>query len=80
MHFGSRNSNHIYYMRGNHLQVVKEESNLRVTISSDIKHANHCKNADNKANTMLGFISRNFEYKTPEVMLSLHNSMVRPHL
>lgn len=27
---------------------------------------------------MLGFISRNC--KTPEVMLSLYNSMVRPHL
>ena len=29
---------------------------------------------------MLGFIARNFEHKTPEVVLSLYNSMVRPHL
>ncbi len=63
-------------MCGNPLLVVKEESDLGVTISSDLKHANHCKNAYNKANIMLGFISRYFEYKTPEVMLSLYNSMV----
>ncbi len=67
-------------MRGNPLKVVKGESDLGVTISSDLKHVNHCKNAYNKANTMLGFISRKFEYKTPEVMLSLYNSMIRPHL
>ncbi len=29
---------------------------------------------------MLGFVARNFEYKTPGVMLSLHNSLVRPHI
>ncbi len=67
-------------MRGNPLQVVEEESDLGVTISSDLKHANHCKNAYNKANTMLGFISRDFSYKTPEVIVSLYNSLVRPHL
>ncbi len=80
MHFGSRNSNHTYYMSGNPLQVVKEGSDLGVTISSDLKHVNPCKKAYNKANTMLGFISRNFESKTPEVMLSLYNLLVRPHL
>ncbi len=80
MHFGFRNSNHTYYMRGNPLQVLKQESDLGVTINSDLKHANHFKEAYSKADTMLGFITRNFEYKTPEVMLSLYNSMVRPHL
>ena len=29
---------------------------------------------------MLGFIARNFEYKIPQVMLSLYNFMVRPYL
>ncbi|XP_050725194.1 uncharacterized protein LOC127002931 [Eriocheir sinensis] len=62
------------------LPSFQEEKDLGVTISSDLKHANHCKKAYNKANTMLGFIARNFECKTPDVMLSLYNSMVRPHL
>ncbi len=80
IHFGSINSNHTYYMHGTYLHVLQEESDLGVTISSDLKHADHCKEAYNKANTMFGFISRNFEYKTPEVMLSFYNSMVRPYL
>ena len=80
MHVGSRNPNFNYKMQGKPLQVVQEESDLGVTISSDLKHTRHCKTACKKANTMLGFIARNFEYKTPEVMLSLYNSMVRPHL
>ncbi len=62
------------------MQVLKEESDLGVTISSDLEHANHCRKVYNKANTMLVFISRIFTYKTLEVILSLYNSMVRPHL
>ena len=80
MHVGSRNSNFSYKMQGKPLQAVQEESDLGVTISSDLKHTKHCKAACKKANTMLGFIARNFEYKTPEVVLTLYNSMVRPHL
>ncbi len=34
----------------------------------------------NKANTMPGITARILEYKKPEVMLSLYNSMVRPRL
>lgn len=51
-----------------------------VTISSDLRRANHCNKTYNKANTVLGFIARNLEYKTPNVMLPLYNAMVRPHL
>lgn len=80
MQIGSRNSNHTYHMGGEPLHVVQEERDLGVTISSDLKQIKHCKSACKKANTMLGFISRNFEYKTPGVMLSLYNSLVRPHL
>ncbi len=38
------------------------------------------RSASKRANTMLGFIARNIEYKTQEVMLSLYNSMVRIHV
>ncbi len=67
-------------MGGEPLQVVQEERGLVVTISSDFKQTKHCKSACKKGNTMLGFIARNFEYKTPGVMLSLYISLVRFHL
>ncbi len=68
MHIGSRNSNLTYYMGGEPLQTV-EEKDLRVTMSGDMKHTKHYKYACKKANTMFGFIARNFEHKTPGVML-----------
>ncbi len=80
MHIDSRNSIHSYHMQGKTLRTLTEESDLGVTIRNDLKSTRHCKSACKRANTMLGFIARNFKYKTPEVMLSLYNSMVRPHL
>ena len=80
MHVGSRNPKRTYNMNGRPLQTVQEESDLGVTITNDLKPTKHCKLACKKANVMLGFIARNFDYKTPEVMLTLYNSLVRPHL
>ncbi len=56
LNFGSRNSDHTYYMRRNPLQVAQEESDLGVTISSDLNRQSIVKKAYNKANTMRGFI------------------------
>ncbi len=61
-HSGSRNSNHTYYMGGEPLQTMLEEKDLGVTINSDLQHTKHCKSACKKANTMLGFIVRNYVY------------------
>ncbi len=79
MHIGARNSNHVYNMSGNLLHIL-EKSDIGVAVSSDLNHSKHCKLACRKANTMLGFIARNFDYKTPEVVLKLYTSMVLPHL
>ncbi len=71
MHTGPRNSNNEYNMRGQPLRNVIEESDLGLTISSDLKPTKNCKAACKKANTILGFIARNFICKTPEVMLTV---------
>ena len=39
-----------------------------------------CLSASRKANTILGFIARNFQCKNPEVITRLYTSLVRPHL
>ncbi len=56
------------------MKTVTEESDVRVTISSDLKSTKHCKSACKRANTMLGVIANNLEYKTPEIMMSFYNS------
>ena len=39
-----------------------------------------CAEAVKKANRMLGYIARSIEYKSKEVILTLYNTLVRPHL
>ena len=56
------------------------EKDLGVLVSSDLKPSNHCINARNKANRILGFISRSVSNRTAEVFLKLYLSLVRPHL
>ena len=59
---------------------VTEEKDLGVIVRSDLKCGTQCLLANRKANTILGFIARNFDCKTPEVITRLYTSLVRPHL
>ena len=80
MHVGYNNPKHKYSMLGKTLMEVTEEKDLGVVISDNLKSSKQCIAACQKANKVLGFIARNFEYKTPEIMLALYNALVRPHL
>ena len=53
---------------------------LGVNMSTDLKVESQCNEACLKANRMLGLIKRTFVVKTPEVMLNLYKTLVRPHL
>lgn len=60
-------------MYGKSLQAVAKEKDFEVTLSNDLKHAY------TRANTMFGFIARNLESKTPDMMVSMYNSMLRSY-
>lgn len=47
-----------------HLQVVHEEPDLGLTISSDLSRTKTCNTVWRKARYMLWFIARNFSYDT----------------
>jgi len=49
-------------------------------MSTDLKVESQCNEVCLKANRMLGLIKRTFVVKTPEVMLNLYKTLVRPHL
>ena len=80
MHFGRGNVHQVYSMGGTNLQSVKEEKDLGVWISDDLKVAKHCSYACNRANMMLGIINRTIENKTVNIMLRLYKTLVRPHV
>src|SRR5215469_955813 len=80
IHCGSRNEGHNYFIEGSVLQATSEEKDLGVTVDKTLKFLKQCAEAVKKAKKMLGYIARNFEYKSKNVILPLCKSLVRPHL
>ncbi len=56
-----------YKLQGQHLVKDEEEKDL-VVVKSDLKSGSQCLANSRKANTILGYIIRNFECKTPDVI------------
>ncbi len=56
-------------MGGVKLESVHCVRDLGVTITSNLKLSQHCKEAACKANRMLGFIKRNFSFKNKDIIL-----------
>ncbi len=77
---GTRNLKYDYEMSGEKLESVHCVKDLGVTIASNLKFSQQCKEAASKANRMLGFIKRNSSFKNRDIILALYNSLVRPHL
>ncbi len=77
---GTRNLKYDYEMSGEKLESVYCVKDLGVTITSNLKFSQQCKEAAGTANTMLDFIKRNFSFKNKDIILPLYNSLVRPHL
>ena len=80
MHIGYNNEKVNYTLQAHNLIKVEEEKDLGVMVKSDLKSGSQCLAASRKANIILGFIARNFQCKTPEVITRLYTSLVRPHL
>ncbi len=64
------------------LESVHCVKDLGVTITSNLKFSQHCKEAACKANRTLGFININFCFKNKDIILPMYEyiSLVRPHL
>ena len=80
IHAGSANVNFQYKMNGVNLESVDSYKDLGIYISNNLKVEKQCKEAYKKANMQLGFISRNFQFKSKDIILPLYKSIVRPHL
>jgi len=56
------------------------EKDLGVFISSNLKVVEHCYDAYSKANKKLGLVQRTIRHRSPDLMVRLYKSLVRPHL
>ena len=80
MHIGKNNRKYKYYMYNQELEVVEEERDLGVIITSNLKVSKQCQNAYNKAIKVLGLINRTIKFKNRSILLCLYKSLVRPLL
>ena len=84
MRIGKNNkTSHTVYTIGDDKQPLplsEEEKDIGVIIDSDLSFESHISSKINKANSVLGLIARNMEYKDEYTLLTLYKSIVRPHL
>ena len=80
IHIGKRNLEFQYQLNDGWVKSVDVERDLGVLMSKDLKYSKQCLLAKNKANLLLGTISRIVSYKSAEVISKVYRAYVRPHL
>ena len=80
MHCGRNNPSYSYYMDNKKLQEVKEERDIGVSITDNLKPSNQCRQAANRAKAVLAQISKGFHYRDRNVFIRIYKQYVRPHL
>ena len=80
MHMGRTNPAYEYTMDGKKLQETKEEKDIGVKITSNLKPATQCAAAAKTAQGVLSQITRAFHYRDRHIFMGLYKQYVRPHL
>ena len=80
MHIGHNNIQHNYTMANQQLTATEEQRDLGIAITRDLKWLKKNEKSCKTSNRVLGFVARNFNYKSTELMLPLYKSLVRPQL
>ena len=55
-------------------------SELFIYSSNYLEPSKHCLDVVEKPNKLVGFIGSTFEYKSENVIITLFNALLRPHL
>ena len=71
---------HDYELYGKPLEHVFEETDLGVTIDSELRFEEHISKKINKANSIAGLIRRSFAHLDGNLFKRLYTTFVRPHL
>ena len=69
-----------YFIQSSNIQEVQQAKYLGVTISNKLSWSNHIKIISNKANSVVGFLRRNFNHCPTKTKSTLYLSLVIPIL
>jgi hypothetical protein len=79
MRLEHNNPSHMYQMNGQSLSETKEEKDIGVTVSANLKPTKVRQSSKNSPDC-IGSFSRAFHYRNRHVSLRLYKQYVRPHL
>ncbi|GAB0175491.1 cAMP-dependent protein kinase inhibitor alpha [Grus japonensis] len=80
LHMGQRNPKHNYRLGGEWIESSPQEKDLRVLVDEKLNMTQQCVLAAQKANRVLGCITRSVTSRLREGILPLYSALVRPHL
>ena len=80
LHIGKKNMKAQYKIDGKNIGAVREEKDLGVMVTDDLKVAKQCNKAASRGNQKLGMIRRTFTCKNKDIIIKLYKSIVRPSL
>ena len=69
-----------YFLQFHTLDTVDEEVDLGVTVDNQLKFSKHIDTKISKANRILGLIRHTFKFLNADTLLSLYQTLVRPHV
>ncbi|KAF2362080.1 Reverse transcriptase domain [Trinorchestia longiramus] len=79
MHVGANNRHFQHTMYNIPIETVQQQRDLGVIVTENLKHDKQVEKGVKNASRILGFIARNFEYKSKNIILPLYKALVRPH-
>ena len=80
LHISKHNTGNKYTLSGVDIGKSNSERDLGVLVSQDLRPREQCISAGNRANMVLGFITRSVSNRSADVILRLYLALVRPHL
>ena len=80
MHIGNNNPKYQYSMGGQYLEVTREERDIGVIVTDNLKPSAQCCKAARTAQAVLGQVTWAFHYRDRHVFVRLYTQYVCPHL
>ena len=80
MHFGATNNNYSYFLGDTLLSPSDLEKDLGIHLTPDLRFKTHINKVTAKANSVLSMIRSTFRFLDVDLMKTLYQSLVRPHL